>query len=151
MALSIRLFTPEASALLDRIDTQYRRPPHNEAEFFDRDTSDGPTAAPQDEPLTYFVDAWGSPFEYYSSLSVADGATDREKTSTFFHGVNRGRALLVSNGPTGASPHFANPETRVTLVTDLNDQTPGVIDNPLNADNVYIDDTLKDRMANPPE
>ncbi|MCH7527867.1 MAG: hypothetical protein IID39_10560 [Planctomycetes bacterium] len=155
MALVMRLYSPEATAILDGISPRYRLPPANAGEFFDRDDSGGLDT--DDEPLIYFVDAWGTPFDYFATLipAVLNNPTAREGASIVFNAANRGRPLLVSYGPDGPdqfSQEFINTEGDSDLVSDhaADDPTRGVINHRLNADNVYIDDSIKGRLAQGP-
>ena len=167
MALAIRLYSSEGSAILDRISPKYRRPPMDRDEFFDRDASGGgATLDIDDEPLIYFVDAWGTPFEYFA-VSPADDTTLAVNTPAptdlagnrldasrwLVDGRNRGKPLLVSYGPDGPDQFSAdfsdaqgNPLTDLVADYDASGPEPHVIDDPLNDDNVYIDDTIKERL-----
>jgi prepilin-type N-terminal cleavage/methylation domain-containing protein len=155
MVLSMRLFSPEASSILDKIGNKYLRNPADPlAQFFDRD-GDG-NLDTDDLPLDHFVDAWDSPIEYFS-LSVEDpmlpgdlSATDimghRLAASTFFVRANGHRPLLVSYGPNGPDQMRLPEGERATLVSDYDaaGTAPYRIDNVLNDDNVYINTDVAD-------
>ena len=160
MALSIRLHSPKGSAILDEISARYRRPPANpDTEFFDR-KSDGFTT--DDVPLDYFVDAWGTPLDYFAVNPVAnskvykeapsDSGKKRFKASHFMITKNRGKPVLVAYGPDGVeqnSPAFIADNDPTDLVADHAGDDGSVkemIDNPLNDDNVYLDESLGERL-----
>lgn len=157
MILAIRLYSPAASAVLDKIDARYRRPPDNAEEFFDRNNN--ASADIDDEPLTTIVDAWKTPLSYFAikdgTLTPAPPDTngDRLAAAAFLVKHNRGKPLLVSYGPNGRdqlSPDFYVNGKAPDLVWDLagqDDSTAGIIDNPLNDDNVYTDESIKERLT----
>ncbi len=157
MALAIRLYSEEGTAILDKIGNRYRKVPAN-TDFFDRN-GDGNLDI-DDEPLVYYVDAWGNPFEYFALCPSPPGglqpaptdnaAGDRLKTAQRFVHANHNKALFVSYGPDGTD-QLQDLKDRDTgfkspLVEDFSDADPvgvgGVIDNPLNADTVFIDDEV---------
>ena len=77
-----------------------------------------------DEPLTYYVDSWGTPIDYFSTCSATgDAAADyvprvnaRRDASTAFVHLNDGLPLLVSYGPDGR----ANPRPNSASATEEN-------------------------------
>ena len=156
MALVTRLYSAEVAAILDRISPHYRRPPDDPEEFFDRD-GEGDLDT-DDVPLGYFVDTWGTPIRYFAvrddDLAPAPGVPpepfeQRLNTSAFLVQKNRGKPVLVSYGPDGReqlSDEFAGLAR--DLVGDFgdDDETPGRIDNVFNEDNVYVDETLNERL-----
>ncbi len=163
MTLAIRLYSPEGALALDQIGANYRKAPPRE-EYFNR--SDDNTLDIDDEPLVYFVDAWGTPIDYYATNPVPGSDADfpppagagrqleRYETSTFMVAKNLGKPVLVSFGPNGAeqcSAEFIQSEGVTDLVADFDPQgpRPHAIDNPLNDDNVYIDEGLRDRLRQP--
>jgi len=161
MALTIKLHDSTAAAILGQISPKFRKPPGNPAmEFFDRDGNE--VLDPGDEPLIYFVDAWGTPLDYFAVNPPANSNVDvpappdlpdglRLATSRFLLTRNRGKPVLMSYGPDGPEQLAALSENRSDLVTDFNPTgpTPRVIDHPLNEDNVYLDETLRDRLKEP--
>lgn len=153
MALVMRLYSAEVATILDRISPRYRRPPDNPEEFFDRN-GDG-TMGTDDVPLGYFVDTWGTPLQYFAIrddglASASDDPMKRRlKTSSFLVQRNRGKSVLVSYGPNGPdqwSEEAILVNGQTDLVTDYHDATPGVIDNLMNEDNVYVDEALNERL-----
>lgn len=171
MTLAIKLHSPSATTILDKIPGRYRRTA--DKEFLDRDGVNTGAADPDDEVLTYFVDTWGTPLQYFALREVgadpqnpgsfmlqqapSDPTMDRMITSTYLIQQNRGQPVLVSYGPDGPdqfSPDFAinNDNDAPDLIQDFagNDgTTPSAIDNPLNADNVYLDPALSERIHQP--
>ncbi len=157
MALTIRLYSPAGTAILDEISPKYRKAPGPE-EFFDRNGNGELDVA--DEPLIYFVDAWGTPFDYFAADPVgdvnapSDPQGDRLDASQFLIEKNRGKPLLVSYGPDGAEqcdPDFIREFGLTDLVADYEggepyNGAPDVIDSPFNEDNIYLDETLKERL-----
>ncbi len=162
LALVIQLYSPSAAAILEQITTKHRRPPDNPGEFFDRNANGD--LGTDDLPLIYFVDAWGTPLQYFavnprkgSPVEKANSETDpdgeRLASCAFLMGKNRGQPLLVSYGPDGRdqrSPDFVENAGR-DLVADfaLLEPPPHIIDHPLNEDNIYLDETLADRLRQP--
>ncbi|MEE9294571.1 MAG: type II secretion system protein [Phycisphaerae bacterium] len=155
MALVINLYSQDAAVTLDQIGSRYRRPPANPADFFDRN-GDG-TLDTDDEPLIYFVDAWGTPFDYFSVNTLPPPATqfpatgpaarDRLEASRALIAANRGKPLLVSYGATGPEKRAVmggTPRGPSPLVIDYSDDAQ--FNNALNHDNVYLDTSLKDRI-----
>ncbi len=139
MVLVMRLYSPAATEILDKIPAQYRRTPPDIDEFFDRDT-DG-NLGPDDEPLVYFVDSWGTPFGYYATRQTGATPTPRGQLSDAFVSLNRTRPLLVSYGPNG--PDQLELPLPVTMESDYSDSA---INDLYNEDNVYIDESIKDRL-----
>ncbi len=147
MVLAMRLWSPKASEILDGINEKYRV---NEGNlFYDRNDGTEPI------PLFHYVDAWGTPIEYYSVCTAPDSSDPRERTSFSLVHNSNAEAVLVSYGPDGpeqfSSDIFNDPGFGDTsLVSDFNGGCAGCvigkIDNTLNQDNVYSSDTLKDRM-----
>lgn len=129
MALAIRQHTVKAAQILERIDGRFRASAEN---FWDRD-GDG-TLTDVDEEYVYFIDAWGTPIEYYN-LRDPSAVTGREELSTWLVAMNNGRPVLVSYGPNGKDQLSGDFGT-MRLTTDRNDGTPA-IDNRFNGDNIY--------------
>jgi hypothetical protein len=157
MALTIRLYSPAGAAILDEISPKYRKAPGPE-EFFDRNGNGQLDVG--DEPLIYFVDAWGTPFDYFAADPVdkanapSDPQEDRLKASEFLIKRNRGKPLLVSYGPDGpeqCASDFISEFGQTDLVADYKggepyNGEPKVIDSPFNEDNIYLDETLEERL-----
>jgi len=163
MALAIRLYSPKGALALDQIGATFRKPSPPD-QYFDRNGNN--VLDTEDEPLISFVDAWGTPIAYFATNPVpgsnadnpptagAGREFDRFKTAEFMVAKNLGKPVLVSFGPDGAeqcSAEFIQSEGVTDLVADYDPQgpKPHVIDNPLNDDNVYIDEGLRDRLKQP--
>ena len=153
LVLAMRLRSPKASAILDQIDARFLVPGRADGVFFDPGDGSAPI------PLDYYVDAWGTPIEYYSTRFCPDcpSGTPREAASDAFVRANNGEALLVSYGPDGpdqfAQDFFDDENVGDTsLVADYwdNPARTGVPDHlvnyVLNQDNIYSSDTFKERM-----
>ncbi len=166
MVLAIKLYSPTAISILDKIPSRYKRTASDPDEYLDR-AGDG-DLDPDDEVLTYFVDTWGTPFQYFSLRDLkydgttfkladapSDSSNDRLGTATFLVQQNRGQPVLVSYGPDGPdqfSTDFQVGNEAPDLIQDFagnDDTTSGVINNSLNADNVYLDPSLSERIYQP--
>ncbi len=153
MALAIRLYSAEAASVLDKIGNRYRKAPPDADQFFDRN---GDTNLDiEDEPLVYYVDAWGNPFEYFAirpdpALTAVPSdlpAENRLNTAQRLIQANHGKALFVSYGPDGADQfELLGDDFESPLVEDFSQGDPGMIDSPLNADNVYLDEELTAKL-----
>ena len=148
MALVINLYGGQAKAILDRVSGRYRRPPDVVGEFYDR--NDNGMLDTDDEPLVYFIDAWENPIEYFATVWLDASTPDpRRDASTTMVRANRNKPFFVSYGPNGAEQlelQRARDPLTTPLVADYEIE-PHKIDQPLNGDNVYSDDALKDRFA----
>ncbi len=141
MSLAIRLYGGEAAAVLDKVSNKFRRV--TASEFFDRG-SDG-TLNTDDVPLEHYVDAWGTPLEYYAVKKGYEGELgERWDLSAFLVAANYNRPLLVSFGPSG--PDRMIDGVTSPLLADF-EAFPHVIDNVLNLENVYIDEKVKSRLS----
>jgi type II secretory pathway pseudopilin PulG len=159
MVLAMRVWSSQASAILDRIDPRLRVSAREEAEktgtsilVWDRGDGTPPI------PLDYYVDAWGTPLEYYATrigpCKDPSKTTVRQIASSAFMKANNGKALLASYGPNGPDQLSADflSTGDSTLVGDWWDNTAGtgapdhLINNPLNDDNVYSSDVFQNRM-----
>jgi prepilin-type N-terminal cleavage/methylation domain-containing protein len=171
LLLAIRVGSPTGSEILDQIPNRFRIPgPPNE--FLDRPTGPGPSggfsanAQPEDVPLEIIVDAWGNPIEYYAVRwykpdlpeyhAPSDMTGDRRRASlAFITDANEGKPLLVSYGPNGSEQSDDEASSAPGLLLDywdtIDDTLEYKIDHPLNQDNVYIDESVKDRLANLPD
>ena len=103
-----------------------------------------------------------TPIQYFAirndGLEAApdDLTGKRLRTSAFLVQRNRDKPVLVSYGPDGPEQwsnelrEFSDiPGVGLTdVVTDFTQTTPveEAIDNPFNDDNVYVDESLKDRL-----
>lgn len=142
MILAMRLRSPKARAVLDRIDKRFVKSGREENQFYD--PGDGSEAI----PLDYYVDAWGTPIEYYSTASASSSSAPRPIASAAFLKANNGEPLLVSYGPNGQEQFSAETvadEGDTSLVADF--AGDGVINNQLNQDNIYSSEVFLHRMG----
>jgi hypothetical protein len=134
------------------------------AQFFDsnfgQSGNDPIRPGPEDIVLTYPVDAWGDPVEYYATnpkpyppgamppvLDATPAGAARLAFSQMAIGRNNGRPFLVSYGQDG--PDQLAGSMPVTLISDWNMGMPAAIDHPYNNDNVYSEPDLKDKLRQP--
>jgi type II secretory pathway pseudopilin PulG len=169
MALAIRLYSAEGAATLDKIGARYKKAPaENDRQYLSRNGDQNLDA--DDVPLDVYLDAWGTPFGYFAlsdgglSPAGSDSMNNRRDASVFMVGRNRGRPVLVSYGVDGADQlsllreEHGDPlePAQDPLVLDFHDTNgptgfENVIDDPLNQDNIYIDQTLADRLRVEPD
>ncbi len=159
LVLAMRLRSPKASAILDRIDSRFLVSGRDETDLVPgTGCIFNPTGDPKETDtisLDYYVDSWGVPIEYYATR-VFTACKTRDKASAAFVAANNGQYLLVSYGPDGeeqlSRESLASGDS--TLVGDYFD-TIGeagpdgydeLINNVLNQDNIYSSDTFKKRM-----
>lgn len=153
MVLAMRLRSPKASEILDRIDARFKRSGGDEGLFFDSD----PGGTGDEIPLDYYVDAWGTPLEYYATgtRSACTSTTYREAAANFILHKSNLYPVLVSYGPNGPdqlSKEFMDTFGDTTIVGDFwNQPVPsttqtGLVNHELNHDNIYSVDGLKERL-----
>ena len=164
MLLAIRTFSEAGSQILDRIDSRYRRTgdladsfvaPDRAIEYLDRD-GDGAVNL-GDTPLELLVDDWGQPIAYFSTRIVAGPAATAEQPrqvlSDAWVRVNNGVPVLMSYGANGADQfdtEFIAGAGASDVVTDWNGDdgsNAGVLDNSLNADNLFVSQSLKQQLG----
>ncbi|GJM23886.1 MAG: hypothetical protein DHS20C16_03010 [Phycisphaerae bacterium] len=147
MVLAMRLRSPKASEILDGINEKYRVNEGN-LHFNPNDGTDS-------IPLIHYVDAWGTPIEYFSVYTSDVSPDPRERTAFAMVHNSNVEPVLVSYGPNGpdqfSGDFFGDPSFGDTsVISDFNagcaNCTAGKIDSELNQDNVYSSDALKDRM-----
>ena len=169
-ALAVRSYSEKGAAILDRVPSKYRVPAErdpvsgNVLEYLNRDNVQGFTAG--DEPLDFFIDAWGTPIAYFaarpsSAPSVWDSdvggnvqaADDRRRTCGALLSLSNDVPVFVSYGPDG--PEQFNDDFRESgnywpdLIYDFNEPSPKNpfrFDHPLNGDNVYSNETVRDKI-----
>ncbi len=168
MTLAMRLYSAEASSILDKVGVRYKTPPPSASpQYLDRNGNG--QLDPEDNPLDIFLDAWGTPLAYFAIKddtlvqAASDSTTqDRLRASDFFVAQNRGRPLLVSYGPdgpdqieitksrmgiSGTSPLKPSEDPLVLDFAGNEAQNErNIIDGPLNEDNVYTDETVTARL-----
>lgn len=167
MLLAIRTFSVAGSEILDRIDPRYRRTdglansfvaPVRAVEYLDRDADGAVNLG--DTPLEILVDDWAQPIEYLSTRIVPGPAVPnelaRQVMSDAWVRMNNGVPVLMSygaNGPDQFDADFIVGVGESDVVTDWtgDDGTnPGVLDNALNKDNVFVSDALKKQLQGDP-
>jgi len=120
-----------------------------------------------DEQIRYVLDDWQVPLSYLAQRDwVADPTVAKPQTadssnlrdhrwhraSTEMIRLNGGRPIIFSYGPDGKeqlSKTWMMPTGgKASLVADWTSKdNPGKIDDPLNADNVYADPALAEKLA----
>lgn len=143
LVLAIRLRSPKAAEILDRIDPRFKVA--GEVAY---NPGDGTTPI----PLDYYADAWGTPLEYFSMCTGdADPDPRRQAARRILH-LNNGTPLIASYGPNGPdqlSADFFNTPTYgdTTIVGDMYDNNVDMmINHELNHDNIYSDPVIIDRL-----
>jgi len=151
LLLAIRLQGGTAAGELERIDPRFILPAAP-GEYFDLNADS--TLDPEDTPLDALVDGWGRPVEYFAlnpkptpapiPAPTDNAAGDRLTFAPAAVQRNNNVPFLVSYGPDGDDQVGA---MQSPLITDWIATTPMKIDDPLNTDNVYSDDSLAARLA----
>jgi prepilin-type N-terminal cleavage/methylation domain-containing protein len=157
MVLSMRLFSPKASKILDSIDPVYWQETDQRL-IYNPDPSDNSVQPIQ---LDVLVDAWGNPLEYFSTCICNPNRPigPRERTSNAFVHENNDGAILVSYGADGAdqlSGDIFSTEGDTTLVADFYAEYDpatrqgGVVNHPFNTDNLYSSEYFANRIRPQP-
>jgi prepilin-type N-terminal cleavage/methylation domain-containing protein len=155
MVLSMRLFSPKASKILDSIDPVYWQETDQRL-IYNPDPSDNSVQPIQ---LDVLVDAWGNPLEYFSTCICGTQAPifPRERTSNAFVHENNDGAILVSYGADGAdqlSSDIFSTEGDTTLVADFIAEYiqngAGAVNHPFNTDNLYSSEYFANRIRPQP-
>ncbi len=166
LIVAIELFSEPASVILAGI------PKRNWAEgpldvgsgqpvqFLDRDL--GGDWDVDDFQIRYIVDDWGIPISYLAQRdydpaappAVSSNHSDWNQSSTEMIRLNGGQPIIMSYGPDGKDQltleAMGNAGAgEASLVADWMDDDPDPhrIDHPLNADNVYADQALNEKLA----
>lgn len=166
----------EAAAILDRISDRNRSAgtldaSRNPAQFLDR--PEGINSTPpangiwnaDDLQIRYILDDWGIPIAYMSQRDFAEATEDQtvssnhpewNEASTEMIRLNNGQPLIFSYGPNGkdqTSAEYAKLDEGATFMGDFEptnatpENKPHLIDHPMNADNVYLNDQLREKLA----
>jgi prepilin-type N-terminal cleavage/methylation domain-containing protein len=153
--LSMRLFSPKASKILDSIDPVYWQETDQRL-IYNPDPSDNSVQPIQ---LDVLVDAWGNPLEYFSTCICNPNRPigPRERTSNAFVHENNDGAILVSYGADGAdqlSGDIFSTEGDTTLVADFfaeySQNGAGAVNHPFNTDNLYSSEYFANRIRPQP-
>lgn len=150
LVLAIRLNSPKAKVILDSIDPKYWGEPD---EGFEYQPGTDPSVRIR---LDYLVDGWGNPLEYFSTCICEEsaGLTPRERVSNAFVHENNDGPVIVSYGADGseqfAADRLALEKDASSMIADYYEELKsagrGVINNPLNSDNVYSSDFFANRV-----
>ncbi len=170
MIVAIQTLGDASSTILDRIQNRYWMPgpldtDGNPAQFLDR--PDPATGVPDgewdsgDHQIRYIRDDWGNPLSYFAQRDWVQPPNIPQKSSN--HGdwneasstlirLNSGQPVIMSYGANGKeqlTEDHMKAEGNVSIVGDFAGlgSTQGKIDHPLNADNIYADPTLKEKLA----
>ncbi|MCG3131730.1 MAG: hypothetical protein FLDDKLPJ_02535 [Phycisphaerae bacterium] len=168
MLLAIELHSESAAQILSRVSEKHLvAVPLDGAgdpvQYLDRDR-DGKYNPKDDEPLRWLVDDWQVPVTYFSQRDFRDGAAESSnhpqadgwswnEVSTRLVKMNGGAPVLMSWGPDGKDQRTEVNQTGATaanIATDLlglDGSAKDRIDNPLNADNVYANPALAEKLA----
>lgn len=152
MVLAMRLRSPKASQILDRIDARFKRSQVDEpamGAFFD--PGDGTAQI----YLDYYVDAWGTPLEYFSYKDGNLALSPRDRASARIVLASGGVPVIASYGPNGPdqlSSDFMATYQDTTIVGDYwtlpvpSATQLGLVNHESNDDNIYSADGLKERL-----
>lgn len=175
MVLAIQMHGKESRDLLASFSDQHLRPAASDESntppvpllYLDRPDDEGKAPNGQwdperDEPLRVIVDAWGVPLQYFAqrdydpkaqTAKPSSNHPDWNQASTEMIRRNGNRPVIVSYGPNGkdqlTEELLSGAEETTSMVGDWMDANDGkhAINNPLNADNLYPDPRLRDRLA----
>ncbi|MHC5110314.1 MAG: prepilin-type N-terminal cleavage/methylation domain-containing protein [Planctomycetota bacterium] len=168
MLLAIDLFSEAAQVMIDKLPSDTLITPvrsdGSPLLFLDRNENQTFDAI-EDQPLKYLVDDWGTPMSYLAQrdFSIAGSSTSTESSnhpkwneaSTWMVRLNGSRPVLFSYGPQGPDqliPEFIaagsvpDPDARAATVVD-DWANNNLIDSPLNGDNIYPDETLREKLS----
>ncbi len=168
MIVAIQTLGDASSAILDGIQGRYwfapldmGIDPPTPSVFLDRPDPTSLGGAPNgiwdadDLQIRYIIDDWGSPISYMTQRNGALPGSPRASTnhsswseaSTEFVRLNGGQPVIFSYGPDGKE-QLTREAMRTggdaSLVGDFADDC--MINNPMNADNLYADPTLAEKL-----
>lgn len=170
MITAIELYGDASAALLRGVQDRYRATvidpakDNDPALFLDRNDN-GEWNADTDQQLSILIDDWGMPIGYMAQRDWSEQAESAGKlvastnheawneASTEFVRINGGQPVLFSYGPNGPDQltrQQMGEEGLASIIGDFEAETgPGAhrVDNALNADNLYVDPTLKEKLA----
>ena len=169
MILTIELYGDASTAILDQIDDRYRTDGAYDAstgkkvltQYLDRDGVVDEFDPAEDHQIRYIVDDWGLPLSYLAQCdykpnkSVASSNyPEWNRASTQMVQLNGGVPIIMSYGSDGKQQCTQEMMGATALVSSVADwegdapgSTPDKIDHPLNADNVYVDSGLAEKLA----
>ena len=169
MIVAIETLGDTSAAILDGVQDRFRTPgplddedPPTPALFLDRPGASGrPNGRWDSEDLQIrnIVDAWGTPLGYFAQRDWVPDAKDEpepssnhedwNEVSTTLVRLNGGRPAIMSYGPDGQEQLTADAmgdDAQASLVGDWVFQDDHQINNHLNADNIYADPALKEKL-----
>jgi hypothetical protein len=174
MILAIELYSEAGAEMLNRIADKHRNqgavnPAGRPTLFLDRD-GDGNWTPGTDQQIRLIVDAWGVPLSYLAQQDYDPNATPGQpstnhpawnQASTEMIRLNGGQPIIMSYGVDGKEQLTKtwmeentgqNGAAEASLVVDwAGGTTPedeaGKIDHRLNADNIYVDEGLNEKLA----
>ena len=166
MIIAVQQLTETAAAMLDKLPESNWSPgildaDGNPLQFLDVD--DNNTWDPGvDQQVRFIVDEWGVPISYFAQrdgtpccpeATESSNADGWNQTSTEIIFLNKGRPVIMSYGPNGREQLGREVQTAqnstASMVSDWihEDEALHRINDPYNADNVYNDADLKERLA----
>jgi hypothetical protein len=174
MVVAIETLGGNSSVILSRLQDRYRTPgPLDKFKdplvFLDCTDTSGSLNGSWDAgdfQIRHIVDDWGVPIAYmsqrdYDAESSQPNATESSnhpgwnQGSTELVRLNGGQPIIMSYGPNGPDqltrdqmePEGTQGEAKATLFVDFLDEDNGVIEHPLNKDNIFADETLKEKLS----
>ena len=111
-----------------------------------------------DLQIRYIIDDWGNPISYMTQRNweplpaSPDPSTNHpswSEASAEFVRLNGGQPVIFSYGPDGEEQLTAEAmgtDGDASLVGDFAYEADGMINNPMNADNLYADPTLAEKL-----
>lgn len=173
---AIELYSEAGAAALSKLPSRNRTAGPVDAKgdpslFLDRAFDTAPNGAwdAEDFQIRYIVDGWGVPISYLAqrdfkknnpTKTISSNHPDWNEASTEIIRLNRGQPVIMSYGPNGkdqltrewmeTQPGSSTTGksiaiAKASLVGDFMDDRK--INHPLNEDNVYLDPSLKERLA----
>lgn len=176
LTLAIDLFGQSSKMMLEQVAANHRRdvppdPSGSPSVYLDVSVNNKFDPA-EDRGWYYLVDSWGVPIGYMAqrdydhrrTSTVLDSSNHRAywgPASTGMVKRNGGQPVIFSYGPDGTeqvSRAVQTADPRANMVGDWmdgggvsnNNASQGVIDHPLNRDNVYADPIVKQRLESVP-
>ena len=168
MVVAIQTLGDASASILERVQDRYWiSPPTDPAKnppapilFLDRDKN-GNWDRTEDLQLRYIVDDWGTPITYFAQRNWCpdcspEPSSNHERwneVSTMMIRLNGGQPVIMSYGPNGKEQltkeamEASDNEQGASLVDDWVFKDDHRINHHLNADNVYVDSTLKEKLA----
>ena len=168
MVVAIETLGDASASILARVQDRYwASPPTDIAKdppipilFLDRDKN-GDWDRTEDHLLRYIVDDWRTPIGYFAQrnwdpANPPEPSSNHEswnEASTEIVRINSGQPVIMSYGPNGKEQlsketmEVSGNEQGASLVDDWVFKDERRIDHHLNADNVYVDSLLREKLA----